>query len=109
MSLLKNASFAVAVTVLALVVGGYVAAHASRSSIERDTRAYIVSHNISGSDLFGPVAPTEITVYSELSSPFVVTVTYVVPVDIHVSYYHTRYLVLPWARYEVSREETHLL
>ncbi len=110
MSRLKKFSLSV-VAVLAVVVvaGGYLAAYSARPRIERQVRAYVVAHKISGFDLSGHVPPDQIKVYSEVSYPFVVVGSYEVPRDLHASYYQTRYLVLPWGFYALSSDEFHLI
>ena len=53
--------------------------------------------------------PDQIEVFSEVEYPFVVTGTFAIPRDLHASFYSTRYLVLPWGTYVLSKDEIHAL
>jgi len=98
-----------ACALLAALVGlcGFASARHAQPEIERDTRAFVLAHGVTGHDLGGRVLPEQIEVFSEVDFPFVVTSTFAVPRDLHASYYRTRYLVLPWGRYVLSKDAFH--
>ena len=92
-----------------LATFGQISAHQAQRRIERQLREYVLAQNISGFDLSGPVPPSKIEVQSEVSYPFIVVASFAVPRDLHVSYYQTSYLVLPWGFYEFSKRAIHPL
>lgn len=107
MSRLKKISLALITLLLLLGIGGYISAYVARPGVEKGLRTHVLTHQISGFDLGGDVPPGQIKVYSELSYPYVVTGTYVVPRDLHASYYRFHFLALPWGLYALSRDDFH--
>ncbi len=96
------------VLLIALVaLGGLSLARHAQPEIERETRVFVLEHRVTGHGLGGRVPPEQIEVFSEVDYPFVVTGTFAVPRDLHASYYRTRYLVLPWGRYVLSKDAFH--
>ena len=96
------------VTVVAICIFasiGYLTATVARPSVEKEIRDYVLSEGIRGVELGGrEVSPEEIPVTSYVKWPFVVVVSYAVPFDLHFSYCRTTYLVLPWARYVLTKQ-----
>lgn len=109
MSRFKKSSLMVFVILLFVIISGYISAKAAQPHIEQQMRAYVFTHRISGFDLHGPIPIGEVTVYSEVHFPFLVVASYAVPRDLHVSYFRTRYLALPWGFYKLSEDEIHLV
>lgn len=109
MSRLKKNSLMVFVLLLLVTASGYISANVARPHIEQQMRAYVFTHRISGFDLHGPVPSGEIMVHSEVRLPFLVVASYAVPRDLHVSYFRTHYLALPWGFYKLSEDEIHLV
>jgi len=104
---LKRICVALVSVLVLVVVGGYATAWHARPAIEQEIRTYVLTHEVDGYDLSGHVPPEKIGIYSRVNAPFVVTGTFAVPRDVHASYYETRYLVLPWARYVLSKDAHH--
>jgi hypothetical protein len=86
------------------VICGLLLAHHAKPAVEREARAFVLDRRISGYSLVGRVTPEQIEVFSEIDCPFIVTGGFTVPRDLHASYYRTRYLVMPWGRYVISKD-----
>src|SRR5690606_25117857 len=100
----KTIGLACALATAIVALGGLFLAQRAQPEIERITREFVVEHQVTGYGLGGRVPPEQIEVFSEVNYPFVVTGTFAVPRDLHASYYQTRYLVLPWGRYVLSKD-----
>jgi hypothetical protein len=103
----KKIGLAGTLLVTLIALSGISVARHAQSEIERETRAFVLEHGVTGRSLSGPVAPEQIEVFSEIEYPFVVTGTFAVPRDLHASYYRTRYLVLPWGRHILFKDAFH--
>lgn len=98
------------VIIAVVTVGGYVTAKLSQSSVNDETRKYVISNRITGLDFGGKVVPTEdIEVTSWTTYPFVVVGCYSVPFGMHTSHHMTAYLTMPWGKYVLSRENVYPL
>ena len=105
-SRLARAVVAIAIAAAVLYGGGYALAEKARPRIESETRAYVLSEHISGRRLGGgKIPPEEIEVIAWVNHPFVVVGSYSVPFDMHAAYFRTTYLIMPWGRYVLSKEE----
>lgn len=98
------------ITAAILYAAGYALAEKARSEIESEIRAYVLSKKITGLRFGGgKIPPEEIKVTSWVKHPFVAVGSYSVPFDLHAAYYRTTYLITPWGRYVLSKEEFHPL
>ena len=105
----RKIGLALVLLIAIAAVGGTLLARHAQPEIERQTRAYVLERQVSGHGLGGPVPPDQIEVFSGVEYPFVVTGTFAIPRDLHASFYSTRYLVLPWGTYVLSKDEIHAL
>jgi hypothetical protein len=103
----KKIGLAFVLFIAVVVFVGLFSARHAQPEIEREISAFVLEHGVTGYSLSGRVLPHQIKVFSEIDYPFVVSVTFVVPRDLHASYYRTRYLVLPWGRYVLSKDASH--
>jgi|GEM_PF-1869472 len=94
-----------ALAVVCLAVAGFGLAVASKNDCMRETSRQLVLNHVEGFTFDGlTVGPESIPVRSEVTWPFVVDVTYVVPRDLHVAIGHDRYLAMPWGARRLSHE-----
>ena len=103
----KKVGLASVLLIALVALGGLSLARHAQPEIERETRAFVLEHRVTGNGLGGRVPPEQIEVFSEVDYPFVVTGTFAVPRGLHASYYRTRYLVLPWGQYVLSKDAFH--
>jgi hypothetical protein len=80
----------------------------AQPSVEREVRNYVLTKGVKGREIGGrEVPPEEIEVTSWVKWPFIAVGSYSVPFDMHSSYHMTTYLVMPWGRYELSKESVY--
>ena len=103
----KKIGLACVLLIALAAIGGFVSARHAQPEIERETRAFVLEHRVTGHGLSGRVPPEQIEVFTEVNYPFVVTGTFAVPRDLHASYYKTCYLVLPWGRHVLYKDAFH--
>ena len=107
-SRIKKTWLALIAAACALAGFGYVTAKVAQPTVEREVREYVLSKGITGIAFGGKtIPPQEIPISARVKWPFVVVVSYAVPFDLHTSYHRSTYLVLPWGRYLLSKENSY--
>lgn len=106
----KVTTFAILGCILLAAIG-YIVDSASRGAIEAAERQQAVASGKVGIAFISglEVSASQFQVGSRVVWPFVVVGYYAVPFDIHVTVYETKYLVMPWGAYELSRKTEHPL
>ena len=94
---IRKIVFAVLAITIAIFVAGYGLAKAAIPGCVQDTSLEMKSKNIRGMRFGGEIVPPEkLKIVAEVRWPFVVSVFYFVPFDLHSSTHENRYIVLPW-------------
>ena len=101
--LLKKIGLWLVGVVCVMTIAGYITAKSAQTAIESEIRSFVQSKGIMGRDLGGERVPPEVG--SRIDWPFVVTAWYSVPLDLHAAYHQTKYLVLPWRKYVIGKED----
>ncbi len=105
----KAALVTIAVAALTLAIG-YGLAKAAIPRCTQVTLQELKSKNVHGIGIDGKRVPTEeLTVTVEVRWPFVVSVSYFVPFDLHRSRHENLHVVLPWQTIKKPQEPVYYL